>query len=233
MRDAPLGFDKAIQDVREGRLWKARDRLTGLLATFPADQKILNLLGEVYFQMGDLPQAGRYWYLTDRQGPEVDAAIEALVERYGSGRSCAKAIPIRAPIDLYPPAVHERLGGALFPLLHPDAWAEPPAKLPRGGYVRDKRDPLKPPFRRTKLGEAARTLGGLTAAVVLIGGWAFGAIWASKQSNGFVWVPILIVGGVALVAAWLDGRIRRRRFEALQARARTVPSSEEDESGNR
>lgn len=227
MWDEPLGFNKAKQDVREGRLWKARDRLAGLLATFPADQKILNLLGEVHFQMADLPQAGRYWYLTDRQGPEVDAALQALAERYGSGRNLARAIPIRAPIDLYPSVVRERLGDELFPLLHPQAWAEPPAKLPRGGYVRDRGDPLKSPFGRTKFGEFAGTLGGLTAAVVLIGGWGLGAIWVSKESNGFVWVPILIFGGLALIASWMDGRIRRRRFKAMQMRARTVVMPEE------
>ena len=223
-----MGFKKAKQDVREGRLWKARDRLTGLLATFPADQKVLNLLGEVYFQMADLPQAGRYWYLTDRQGPEVEAALQALVDRYGSKRNFARAIPIRAPIDLYPPVVRERLGGELFPLLHPQAWAEPPAKLPRGRYMRDRPDPLKPPFGRTKLGEFAGALGGLTAAAVLIGGWGFGAIWVSKESNGIVWVPILIFGGLAAVAAWLDGRIRRRRFKAMEKRAQTVPIGKED-----
>lgn len=227
MWDEPLALKKAKQDVREGRLWKARDRLTGLLATFPADQRVLNLLGEVHFQMADLPQAGRYWYLTDRKGPEVEAALEALVERYGSKRNLARAIPIRAPLGLYPPVVRERLSGELFPLLHPQAWAEPPAKLPRGGYVRDRQGSLKPPFGRTKFGEFSATLGGLTAAVVLIGGWGFGAIWVSKESNGFVWVPILIFGGLAAIGAWLDGRIRRRRFKAMQKRAQTVSAGKE------
>lgn len=220
MWDEPRGFERAQQDIREGRLWKARDRLTGLLATFPANQKGLNLLGEVYFRMGDLPEAGRYWYLTDRQGPEVDAALEALAEKHGSSTSLARAIPIRAPLDLYPPLVRQRLGGDLFPLLHPQAWSAPPPKLPRGGYVRRPVDPLEPPFRRTKLGDVSSALGGATAAVVVIGGWIFGAIWVSEQSNGFVWIPILIVAVLAFVGGWIDSRIRLRRLEKMQSRIR-------------
>jgi len=36
---------------------RARDRLRGVLQNDPANQQALDLLGEVYRQMGDFPQA--------------------------------------------------------------------------------------------------------------------------------------------------------------------------------
>ena len=54
-------------DVDAGRLWKARDRLQGCLRAEPANQDVLDMLGAVWFAMGDLPQAGRHWWLTERE----------------------------------------------------------------------------------------------------------------------------------------------------------------------
>ena len=214
-----LGLNRAKEDIAQGRLWKARDRLTGLLSMYPAEQPVLHLLGEVLFRMGDLPAAGRYWVLTDRQGDDVDAALEALHERFGEGVSLAKAIPIRAPLALYPPIVQERLGGDLFPLLHPRAWEDPPPELLRGSfaglphrpYTRSVAPGRRTPYTRTKFGQFASTLGGLTAAVVLIGGWIVGVATVSAKTDGAAWVPIIIFGGLAAGAAWVDTRLQRRR----------------------
>ena len=214
-----LGLNRAKEDIAQGRLWKARDRLTGLLSMYPAEQPVLHLLGEVHFMMGDLPAAGRYWVLTDRQGDDVDAALEALHERFGEGVSLAQAIPIRAPLALYPPIVQERLGEDLFLLLHPRARDDPPPGLSRGPlaglshrpYTRFDAPSRRTPYTRTKFGQFASTLGGLTAAVVLIGGWIVGVATVSAETDGAAWVPIIIFGGLATGAAWLDTRLRRRR----------------------
>jgi hypothetical protein len=174
--------------------------------------------------MGDLPSSGRYWVLTDRQGDDVDAALEALHERFGEGVSLAKAIPIRAPLALYPPIVQERLGGSLYPLLHPRAWDDPPPELSRGPfaglshrpYTRSDAPRRTTPYTRTKFGQFASTLGGLIAAVVLIGGWIVGVATVSAETDGAAWVPIIILSGLAAAAAWVDTHLRRRR----QARSR-------------
>ena len=79
----PTGMERVRTDIKEGRLWKARDRLHGLLQADPSNQEILGQLGEVCFRMGDLPQAGRYWYLTERSGEDVDLAALAFEERFG------------------------------------------------------------------------------------------------------------------------------------------------------
>ena len=104
--------ERAKAELAAGRAWKARDRLLGAVAGYPADQAVLGMLGEVLFRLGDLPEAGRYWYLTARTGADVDAAIEALVERCGrSPEQLARSLPLVAPVDAYPAAVAARLDG--------------------------------------------------------------------------------------------------------------------------
>lgn len=102
--------ERVETDLKAGRLWKARDRLVGLLRGDPANQWALTQLGEVYFRMGDLPQAGRAWYLTARVGPEWEAAEATFYERYGKTPSnVVAALHVRAAIDRFPPQVQDRL----------------------------------------------------------------------------------------------------------------------------
>jgi hypothetical protein len=78
-------LERARVDVEAGAPWKARDRLQGLVRLWPADQQVLGMLGEVLCAMGDLPAAGRCWYLTERTGADVDAATAAMERRHGRG----------------------------------------------------------------------------------------------------------------------------------------------------
>ena len=106
----PRALARAEADVAAGNLWKARDRLDGLLAQRPADQEVLGLLGDVSFRMGDLPAAGRYWFLTERSGADVEQAVAAMYERHGRGPlPLLNVLPVKPPLDAYPPLVHERL----------------------------------------------------------------------------------------------------------------------------
>lgn len=60
--------------------------------------------------MGDLPRAAAYWFLTEKEGPEVESALHALKERHGAGAlGLIRALPVRAGIDAFPPQVQERL----------------------------------------------------------------------------------------------------------------------------
>ncbi|MDQ4144141.1 MAG: hypothetical protein M3198_10440 [Actinomycetota bacterium] len=105
------GLLRARVDVDEGRLWKARDRLTGLLSRDPADQEVLQLLGEVHFAMRDLPAAGRYWFLTERTGPEVEEALGALKARFPTPQSLGTALPVYASLEAFPKTVRQRVAG--------------------------------------------------------------------------------------------------------------------------
>jgi hypothetical protein len=73
--------ERARADLAAGREWKARDRLVGHLAEHH-DLVALELLGEVYFAMRDLPSAGAAWFGTNRRGADVDKAIDAWRERH-------------------------------------------------------------------------------------------------------------------------------------------------------
>ena len=102
--------ERVDADLAAGRLWKARDRLVGLLRGDPANQWALEKLGEVYFRMGDLPQAGRAWFLTPRTGPEFESAEAAFYERYGgTPAEVIAALHVRAAIDRFPASVQQRL----------------------------------------------------------------------------------------------------------------------------
>lgn len=98
------------RDIEAGRLWKARDRLQGHLSELPADQVVLSMLGSVWYAMGDLPQAGRHWWLTERDDGHAVAARAAFEERFGrNARNVLRALPRPAKPEQYPESVRERL----------------------------------------------------------------------------------------------------------------------------
>ncbi len=101
---------RARADLDAGRLWKARDRLEGLRSQKPADQEVLGLLGEVLYEMGDLPAAGQTWFLTTREGDEVEWAFAAMRERTGGrAQALATQLKVRPPLAHYPEPVRRRL----------------------------------------------------------------------------------------------------------------------------
>jgi hypothetical protein len=103
-------LERARRDVEENRLWKARDRLGGALVSTPTDPEVLDLLGEVYFLMGDLPRAGAVWMLTERDDDRSRAAIQALREQHGGdARLIVRALPLKAPLADYPATVAGRV----------------------------------------------------------------------------------------------------------------------------
>jgi hypothetical protein len=60
--------------------------------------------------MGDLPAAGRVWFLTDRQGPEWETARAAFYERYGRrAEQVVAELRVRAPIAAFPGSAQSRL----------------------------------------------------------------------------------------------------------------------------
>jgi tetratricopeptide (TPR) repeat protein len=121
-------LDRARADIDAGRIWKARDRLTAAFKHDPSNQRLLALLGEVYFEMGDLPHAGRLWILTDREGTKADAALSAFEERWGGNPGeKLKMVPFNGTINDYPSPARERIG-ALQDEAHRNGIEWPPEK---------------------------------------------------------------------------------------------------------
>jgi hypothetical protein len=103
-------FARVRDELALGRAWKARDRLQGRLRDDPADPVVLDLLGAIWFEMGDLPQAGRYWFLTERDDEPVGRARDAFFERFGQNPlEILRALPPRAEAERYPSIVRARI----------------------------------------------------------------------------------------------------------------------------
>ena len=71
------------REIEAGDWGKARDRLHGLLVTYPDDLTLRRRLGEVYGQLHYPAMAGRYWYLEEDRTPEMDRACAAFERACG------------------------------------------------------------------------------------------------------------------------------------------------------
>jgi hypothetical protein len=122
------GLDRAAADLEAGRVWKARDRFQGAFIRGRHDQAALDMLATVLYLMHDLPEAGRFWYLTDRDDEAAQRARAAFEERYRGPAEMARRLPARTPLDEYPEDARvrlDRLGAAPWPPLSRWVSAEP------------------------------------------------------------------------------------------------------------
>jgi hypothetical protein len=76
-------LEKVAQEIAAGDLGKARDRLHGLLATYPGDLALRRRLGEVYWALQQPAMAGRYWYLEEKKSFDMGAACRAFERHCG------------------------------------------------------------------------------------------------------------------------------------------------------
>ncbi|MCX4919699.1 DUF6584 family protein [Streptomyces sp. NBC_00687] len=81
-------------DLVAGRIPVARQRLRGLLSSFPHDLTLRRRLAEVYRLYGDAAEAGRWMYLEEDRNLDETAAFEA---RYRSPARRMKALVWHSP----------------------------------------------------------------------------------------------------------------------------------------
>lgn len=74
---------KINAEIAAGELGRARDRLQGLLVTYPADLEVRRLLGEVFWRLQYPEAAGRYWYLLPAEDQRMEQAKVAFERRFG------------------------------------------------------------------------------------------------------------------------------------------------------
>jgi len=78
-----VGILEEAQAARDaGSAWLARDLLTDHVE-HERDVEAMALLGEVLYDMGDLPLAGAVWFAAGATGPEVDSAVAAWRQQTG------------------------------------------------------------------------------------------------------------------------------------------------------
>lgn len=72
-----ITIKKIEEDIRKNDLGKARDRIHGLISTYPNELELRRKLGDIYFILGYPSMAGRYWYLEKEKTPEM---IKACIQ---------------------------------------------------------------------------------------------------------------------------------------------------------
>ncbi|MFB9463434.1 DUF6584 family protein [Streptomyces cinereospinus] len=155
-------------DLTAGRVPVARQRLRGLVSSYPYDLTLRRRLAEVYRLYGDAAEAGRWTYLEEDRDADETAAFEA---RYGSPGWRMKALGWRGPETMAATAFAEGQLVAVRTacaeeLGHPVDWDDPDSY--RGGPDEQYKEAPSEPW----------TVGGVLAgAGCLVGALAFLAIW--------------------------------------------------------
>jgi hypothetical protein len=72
------------REIAAGDWGKARDRLHGLLVTYPDDLALRRRLGDVYWRIHYPAMAGRYWYLEEDRTPDMAQACAAFEQSCGN-----------------------------------------------------------------------------------------------------------------------------------------------------
>jgi hypothetical protein len=129
----PKSLERAREDLGHGRPWRAGDRLESYVSQQPVDRDALELLGDVLFEMGDLPRAARYWLLTERDDARFRDACGALREVFPRPDHLLAALPIRRPLSDYPDAARVRIERLVRDAAAIGATWEPRLRRRRGG----------------------------------------------------------------------------------------------------
>ncbi|MEV0979510.1 DUF6584 family protein [Streptomyces sp. NPDC049915] len=163
---------RADADLAAGRVPVARQRLRGLVSSFPHDLTLRRRLAEVYRLYGDAAEAGRWMYLEEDRDADETAAFEA---RYGSPGWRMKALAWRGPEAKAATAFAQ---GRLIAVRtaraeevgHPVDWDDPASS--RDGLEGEREAPTEP---RTVAGVLAGA-GCLVAALVFLAIWVNGLL---------------------------------------------------------
>ncbi|MDQ0904301.1 hypothetical protein QFZ22_000286 [Streptomyces canus] len=158
-------LSRVDEDLAAGRVPIARQRLRGLVSSFPYDLTLRRRLAEVYRLYGDTAEAGRWMYLEEDRNTDETAAFEA---RYGSPGWRMKALAWRGPEAMAATAFAEGQlvavrSACAEELGHPVDWDDP------ASY----RDGLEEPS------EPWSFSGVLAGVGCLVGALAFLAIWVN------------------------------------------------------
>ncbi|MGW6704531.1 DUF6584 family protein [Streptomyces sp. NPDC054956] len=157
-------------DLAAGRVPVARQRLRGLVSSFPYDLTLRRRLAEVYRLYGDAAEAGRWTYLEVDRHDDETAAFEA---RYGSPAWRMKALAWRGPEAMAATVFAEGQLAAVRAacaeeLGHPVDWDDPASY--RDGLEEHYEAPPSEPWSVSEV---------LAGVGCLVGVLAFLAVWVN------------------------------------------------------
>jgi hypothetical protein len=129
-------LERAQEQVAKGNLWRAKEILRGSINNVGYDAKLFEALGAVLLKMSDLPEAGRFLFLSAARQPEYEQAIEVFLRRHRCAhwRDFFNVFPRRArlaTLSEYPDRLAEELRQFGFPerLQDPKRFAAIPEKV--------------------------------------------------------------------------------------------------------
>ncbi len=113
-------FDRAERERTGGRLWRAREILEGSLPILGYDVELYERLGVVLLEMGDLPRAGMFLFLSGARRDDYQEAIEVYRRRHSrcGPRAMFAGFPRaakRSTLSEYPVQLASELRGLDFP----------------------------------------------------------------------------------------------------------------------
>ncbi|OIK14582.1 DNA helicase [Bacillus sp. MUM 116] len=92
---------KIEEDINKNDLGKARDRLHGLISTYPNELELRKKLGDIYFELKYPSMAGRYWYLEENKTPEMVKACKEFEKSMGNDPNrIARTLKYRGDIEI-------------------------------------------------------------------------------------------------------------------------------------
>lgn len=128
-------LNRIESDIASGDYGKARDRLHGLIATYPDALALRRRLGDVYAQLQHPAMAGRYWYLEEGRSPGMDAACRAFEQSCGDDPvQMLLALKFRGDVE----AIADTFAGRTLLALQERAKAEQDCTIGFGKRGRDK-----------------------------------------------------------------------------------------------
>lgn len=89
------------EDIKNDDLGKARDRLHGLISTFPNELELRKKLGDIYFELKYPAMAGRYWYLEKNKTAKMVQACMEFEKSMGNDiYKIARALKYKGDIEI-------------------------------------------------------------------------------------------------------------------------------------
>ncbi len=93
-------IEKIENELINDNLGKARDRLHGLISTYPDDLSLRVKLAEIYHRLKFPQMSGRYWYLEEKKTKEMEDACLSFEQSCGNNAfQLLSALRFRGNID--------------------------------------------------------------------------------------------------------------------------------------
>jgi len=112
-------IEKAEKEVAQGNLWRAKEILQGTLSNVDYSCELFEKYGVVLLMMGDLPEAGKYLFLSGIRKQEYLQAISVFLRKHQSNQHAfINTLPRKAKLATlteYPDTVTRELRELGFP----------------------------------------------------------------------------------------------------------------------